>query len=119
MEDNSNVDYSKELALSTQVLKYLFAIMNEEEDIDAYYEKSPAEMSDVISLVSARFPEKRVASYDPAFTTFGQVCLNGYDTFGIDFIKALLKRTDEVPNLCIKGLLDIIKNLMVQNQELA
>ena len=58
------------------VIKLLFAIMNEEEDIDAYYDKTPEEMSSIIELVDARFPEKQEASYDPLYTKFGQILLN-------------------------------------------
>ena len=73
------------------VIKLLFAIMNEEEDIDAYYDKTPEEMSDIIRLVDARFPEKLEASYDPLYTKFGQILLNGYNTFGLDFLKLLAR----------------------------
>lgn len=120
MEEKSNeVNYDNEVRQADQVAKYLFAIMNEEDDLDVYYDKTPEEMQEVIKLVLARFPDKKVASYDPTFTTFGQVCLNGYHTFGIDFLKSLLKRTDEIPRICIKGLIDIIENLMIENQQLA
>ena len=120
MEDKSNrPNFDKEFIEADRVAKYLFAIMNEEEDIDAYYDKTPDEMGDLVKLVLARYPEKVVASYDPAFTTFGQVCMNGYHTFGIDFLKALLRRTDEIPNICVKGLIDIIENLMIENQNIA
>lgn len=101
------------------VIKIMFAIMNEEDDIDAYYDKTPQEMTDIIKLCSARYPEKKMASYDPLFTKFGQIFLNGYNTFGIDFIKLVLKRTDDVPNLCYKGLIDIYNNLLIENQQLA
>ena len=118
-EEKVEVNYDKEVIQADAVAKYLFAIMNEEDDIDAYYDKTPEEMSDVCKLVLARFPEAKVTSYDPAFATFGQVCLNGYHTFGIDFLKLLVKRTDEIPRICIKGLIDIIENLMIENQTLA
>jgi hypothetical protein len=101
------------------VIKILFAIMNEEDDIDAYYDKTPEEMSDIIKLVDARYPEKQVASYDPLFTKFGQILLNGYNTFGIDFLKLLSKRTDEIPRFCYKGLIDIYNNTLIGNEELA
>ena len=101
------------------VIKLLFAIMNEEEDIDAYYDKTPEEMSDIISLVDARFPEKKEASYDPLYTKFGQILLNGYNTFGIDFLKLLARRTDEVPRYCYKGMIDIYNNSLIANEELA
>ena len=87
-----------------------FAIMNEEDDIDSYYDKTPEEMSNIIKLVDSRYPEKTEASYDPVYTKFGQVLLNGYNTFGIDFLKLLARRTDETPRLCYKGLLDIYTN---------
>lgn len=120
MEEKTNeINYEKEVVQADQVAKYLFAIMNEEDDLDVYYDKTPAEMEEIVKLVLARFPDKTVASYDPSFTTFGQVCLNGYNTFGIDFLKALLKRTDEIPRICVKGLIDIIENLMIENQQLA
>ncbi len=118
-EENKEVNYETEIVKADQVVKYLLAVMNEEEDIDVYYDKTPEEMKDVLKLVVARFPDKTVASYDPSFTTFGQMCLNGYHTFGIDFLKALVKRTDEIPRICIKGLIDIIENLMIENQQLA
>ena len=100
------------------VIKLLFAIMNEEEDIDAYYDKTPEEMSDIIRLVDARFPEKLEASYDPLYTKFGQILLNGYNTFGIDFLKLLARRTDEVPRYCYKGMIDIYNNSLIANEEL-
>ena len=100
------------------VIKLLFAIMNEEEDIDAYYDKTPEEMSDIIRLVDARFPEKQEASYDPLYTKFGQILLNGYNTFGIDFLKLLARRTDEVPSYCYKGMIDIYNNSLIANEEL-
>ena len=100
------------------VIKLLFAIMNEEEDIDAYYDKTPEEMSSIIELVDARFPEKQEASYDPLYTKFGQILLNGYNTFGIDFLKLLAKRTDEVPRYCYKGMIDIYNNSLIANEEL-
>ena len=101
------------------VIKLLFAIMNEEEDIDAYYDKTPEEMSSIIELVDARFPEKQEASYDPLYTKFGQILLNGYNTFGIDFLKLLARRTDEVPRYCYKGMIDIYNNSLIANEELA
>lgn len=100
------------------VIKLLFAIMNEEEDIDAYYDKTPEEMSDIIRLVDTRFPEKQEASYDPLYTKFGQILLNGYNTFGIDFLKLLARRTDEVPRYCYKGMIDIYNNSLIANEEL-
>ena len=100
------------------VIKLLFAIMNEEEDIDAYYDKTPEEMSDIIRLVDARFPERQEASYDPLYTKFGQILLNGYNTFGIDFLKLLARRTDEVPRYCYKGMIDIYNNSLIANEEL-
>ena len=100
------------------VIKLLFAIMNEEEDIDAYYDKTPEEMSDIIRLVDARFPEKQEASYDPLYTKFGQILLNGYNTFGIDFLKLLARRTDELPRYCYKGMIDIYNNSLIANEEL-
>lgn len=100
------------------VIKLLFAIMNEEDDIDAYYDKTPEEMSDIIKLVDARYPEKQVASYDPLYTKFGQILLNGYNTFGIDFLKLLSKRTDEVPRFCYKGMIDIYNNSLLANEEI-
>ena len=101
------------------VIKLLFAIMNEEEDIDAYYDKTPEEMSDIIKLVDARYPEKYEASYDPLYTKFGQILLNGYNTFGIEFLKLLAKRTDEVPRYCYKGMIVIYNNALISNEELA
>ena len=100
------------------VIKLLFAIMNEEQDIDAYYDKTPEEMSDIIRLVDARFPEKQEASYVPFYTKFGQILLNGYNTFGIDFLKLLARRTDEVPRYCYKGMIDIYNNSLIANEEL-
>lgn len=107
------------VASSDSVVKTLFAIMNEEDDIDVYYDKTPEEMTDIIKLVDARFPEKKEASYDPLYTKFGQVLLNGYNTFGIDFLRLLARRTDEVPRYCYKGLIDIYNNALIANEELA
>lgn len=101
------------------ISKRLFAIMNEEEDIDAYYEKTPAEMADIVKLVDARFPDKKETSYDPMFAQFGQICLNGYHTFGVDFLKLLSRRTDDIPEISYKGLIDLVENLMIENQDLA
>ena len=115
--EKEQVDY---LVQNTDsVIKILFAIMNEEEDIDAYYDKTPEEMVDIINLVDARFPEKQEASYDPLYTKFGQILLNGYNTFGIDFLKLLARRTDEVPRWCYKGMIDIYNNSLIANEELA
>jgi hypothetical protein len=118
-EEKVEVNYDKEVLQADTVAKYLFAIMNEEEDLDAYYDKTPEEMQNICKLVLARFPDGKVTSYDPAFVTFGQVCLNGYHTFGVDFLKLLVNRKDEIPRICIKGLIDIIENLMIENQNLA
>lgn len=115
--EKEQLDYL--VASTDSVIKILFAIMNEEDDIDAYYEKTPEEMSDIIKLVDARFPEKQEASYDPLYTKFGQILLNGYNTFGIDFLKLLAKRTDEVPRYCYKGMIDIYNNSLIANEELA
>lgn len=115
--EKEQLDYL--VANTDSVIKILFAIMNEEDDIDAYYEKTPEEMSDIIKLVDARFPEKQEASYDPLYTKFGQILLNGYNTFGIDFLKLLAKRTDEVPRYCYKGMIDIYNNSLIANEELA
>lgn len=115
--EKEQLDYL--VASTDSVIKILFAIMNEEDDIDAYYEKTSEEMSDIIKLVDARFPEKQEASYDPLYTKFGQILLNGYNTFGIDFLKLLAKRTDEVPRYCYKGMIDIYNNSLIANEELA
>lgn len=112
-------DIVKGLQQADSVSKRLFAIMNEEEDIDAYYEKTPEEMMDIITMVNARFPDKKETSYDPMFAQFGQICLNGYHTFGVDFLKLLSRRTDEIPEICYKGLIDLVENLMIENQDLA
>lgn len=106
------------IAQANSIVKILFAIMNEEDDIDAYAEKTPEEMTDIVKLVDARFPEKKVASYDPVYTLFGQIFRNGYNTFGIDFMKNLLRRTDEAPSLCYKGLNDIIENLEIMQDKM-
>ena len=122
MEENMNIEQKDMDAIvveAASVIKVLYAIMNEEDDIDAYYDKTPTEMEEIISLCNARYPEKIMASYDPIYTKFGQIFINGYNTYGIDFIKLLLKRTDEAPNLCFKGLLDIYMNSIIENQMLA
>ena len=119
MEDTKEINYDKELVQADMIAKYLFAIMNEEDDLDVYYDKTPEEMQEICKLVLARFPEGKVTSYDPGFVAFGQVCLNGYHTFGIEFLKLLVRRKDEIPKLCIKGLIDIVENLMIENQNLA
>lgn len=109
----------QEIIKSDSVIKTLCSIMNEEDDIDAYYEKSPEEMVDIIKLIDARFPDKKMASYDPIYTRFGQVFRNGYNTFGIDFLTALTRRTDETVKLCLKGLNDIIENQDIQISNLS
>lgn len=115
METNNNDTMSDELLnqcieKANSVVRILFAIMNEEEDINAYNEKTTDEMNSIIRLVDARFPEKKVASYDPIYTMFGQIFRNGYNTFGVDFLNLLTRRTDEAPKLCLKGLNDVIEN---------
>jgi hypothetical protein len=76
-------------------------------------------MADIVKLVDARFPDKKEASYDPMFAQFGQICLNGYHTFGVDFLKLLSRRTDDIPEISYKGLIDLVENLMIENQDLA
>ena len=71
------------------VIKIICAIMNEEESIDAYEEKTPEEMVELLQSINTRFPNNEHASVDPAYLKFGQACLNGYYTFGIDFFKNL------------------------------
>ena len=115
--DNKDLDFM--VSNTDSVIKILFAIMNEEDDIDAYYDKTPEEMTDIIKLVDARFPEKMMASYDPLYTKFGQILLNGYNTFGIDFLKLLARRTDEIPRYCYKGLIDIYNNSLIASEELS
>lgn len=101
------------------IVKIMCAIMNEEEDIDAYEEKSKEEMAEIIESINTRFPNNDHASYDPAYLRFGQACINGYNTFGVDFFKQLSKRTDSTQSLCFKGLIDMYMNMLVQNQQLA
>ncbi|MBO7614979.1 MAG: hypothetical protein J6T15_04725 [Bacilli bacterium] len=112
-------DYEEEVRLSALVIKYLCAIMNEEEDIEAYSDKTPEETVDIWNSILARYPDNTMASLDPMYTILGQVCMNGYKTFGIDFLKVLVNRKDETPKLCIKGLIDYIDNLLVQNEFIA
>lgn len=109
---------SEEFNLADTLIKYLYAIMNEE-DIEAYKDKTKEEMTDIVTLCNSRYPERNMASYDPAYALFGQVLMNGYNTFGVDFFTQLLKRNDEVPKLCYKGLIDIMNNLMIENDTLA
>lgn len=101
------------------VVKIICAIMNEEEDINAYEGKNPDEIVDLLKNISNRFPDNQQASYDPAYIKFGQAVLNGYGTFGIDFLKQLEKRTDKTISLCFKGMIDLYYNMLIENQELA
>ena len=101
------------------VIKIICAIMNEEESVDAYEEKTPEEMVELLQSINTRFPNNEQASVDPAYLKFGQACLNGYYTFGIDFFKQLAKRTDSTQSLCYKGLIDLYTNMVIQNQQLA
>ena len=73
-------------------------------------------MVEIIESINARFPNNDHVSYDPAYLRFGQACINGYNTFGIDFFKQLTKRTDSTQSLCFKGLIDMYMNMLVQNQ---
>ena len=93
------------------IVKIMCAIMNEE--------KSKEEMVEIIESINVRFPNNDHVSYDPAYLRFGQACINGYNTFGIDFFKQLTKRTDSTQSLCFKGLIDMYMNMLVQNQQLA
>lgn len=101
------------------VAKILCAIMNEEDDVEEYLDKTSEELVDILKMISARYPNNNQASYDPAYTKFGQVVMNGFNTFGIDFLKVLNKRRDDISSLCIKGLIDMYTNMLVQNQILA
>ena len=122
MEEENNVELEniyKAVESSDAILKIMCAIMNEEENIDAYQEKSPQEMYEIFTSIDSRFPNNQKASYDPSYIKFGQACMNGYDTFGVDFLKQLVKRTDNTQSLCIKGLIDLYTNMLIQNQHLA
>lgn len=101
------------------IIKIICAIMNEEENIDEYENKPFEEMLDILKSISNRFPNNEKASYDPSYIKFGQACMNGYETFGIDFFKQLIKRTDSTQSLCYKGLIDLVENLIIQNQQIA
>lgn len=109
----------EEVKEADAVVKIICAIMNEEENIDAYEEKTPQEMMSILESISNRFPNNEKASLDPAYIKFGQACINGYNTFGIDFFKQLIKRTDSTQSLCYKGLIDMFTNMLIQNQQLA
>ena len=115
--NTENMEHAAIEAIS--VVKIMCAIMNDEEDIDAYEEKSKEEMVEIIESINARFPNNDHVSYDPVYLRFGQACINGYNTFGIDFFKQLTKRTDSTQSLCFKGLIDMYMNMLVQNQQLA
>lgn len=112
-------DIQKQAREADAIVKIICAIMNEEENIDAYEEKQPEEMIDILKSISNRFPNNEKASVDPAYIKFGQACINGYNTFGIDFFKQLIKRTDSTQSLCYKGLIDLCVNMIIQNQQLA
>ena len=101
------------------IVKILCAIMNEEDDVDAYQDKTRDEMQEIFESINNRFPNNYKASLDPAYIRFGQACMNGYETFGIDFLKQLTKRNDQTISLCIKGLIDLYTNMLIQNQYLS
>lgn len=118
MENNEEMVQSS-VREADSVIKIICAIMNEEESVDAYEEKTPEEMIELLQSISNRFPNNDQASVDPAYLKFGQACLNGYYTFGIDFFKQLNKRTDSTQSLCYKGLIDLYTSMVIQNQQLA
>lgn len=102
--------------MSDSILKIIAAIMNEEKDIDAYSDKGPSEMIDILNILKARYPNIKKASYDPTYIKYGQACLTGYSSFGVDFLNLLANRQDEVKAVCYKGLIDLIENLLVTSQ---
>ena len=118
MENNEEIVQSS-VREADSVMKIICAIMNEEESVDAYEEKTPEEMVELLQSINNRFPNNDQASVDPAYLKFGQACLNGYYTFGIDFFKQLAKRTDSTQSLCYKGLIDMYTSMVIQNQQLA
>lgn len=118
MENNEEIVQSS-VREADSVIKIICAIMNEEESVDAYEEKTPDEMVELLQSINNRFPNNDQASVDPAYLKFGQACLNGYYTFGIDFFKQLAKRTDSTQSLCYKGLIDMYTSMVIQNQQLA
>lgn len=118
MENNEEIVQSS-VREADSVIKIICAIMNEEESVDAYEEKTPEEMVELLQSINNRFPNNDQASVDPAYLKFGQACLNGYYTFGIDFFKQLAKRTDSTQSLCYKGLIDMYTSMVIQNQQLA
>jgi hypothetical protein len=118
MENNEEIVQSS-IREADSVIKIICAIMNEEESVDAYEEKTPEEMVELLQSINNRFPNNDQASVDPAYLKFGQACLNGYYTFGIDFFKQLAKRTDSTQSLCYKGLIDMYTSMVIQNQQLA
>lgn len=118
MENNEEIVQSS-VREADSVVKIICAIMNEEESVDAYEEKTPEEMVELLQSINNRFPNNDQASVDPAYLKFGQACLNGYYTFGIDFFKQLAKRTDSTQSLCYKGLIDMYTSMVIQNQQLA
>lgn len=118
MENNEEMVQSS-VREADSVIKIICAIMNEEDSIDAYEEKTPEEMVELLQSINNRFPNNDQASVDPAYLKFGQACLNGYYTFGIDFFKQLAKRTDSTQSLCYKGLIDMYTSMVIQNQQLA
>lgn len=118
MENNEEIVQSS-VREADSVIKIICAIMNEEESVDTYEEKTPEEMVELLQSINNRFPNNDRASVDPAYLKFGQACLNGYYTFGIDFFKQLAKRTDSTQSLCYKGLIDMYTSMVIQNQQLA
>ena len=112
MEENF-VDMYEKYNQADTLIKILCAIMNEEDSVDAYEDKDVHEMEEIWNSINARFPNNLQASYDPSYIKFAQVCLNGYSSFGIDFLKQLNKRTDGIPSICIKGLIDLYNNSYV------
>ena len=113
MEDDNLI--KKGAVESDTVLKIMCAIMNEEESVDAYEDKTPEDIVDILKSINVRFPNNEKASYDPAYIRFAQACLNGYNTFGIDFFKQLTKRLDSTQSLCFKGLIDVYNNSLIDN----
>lgn len=98
------------------VLKIMCAIMNDEEDINEYESYGPAQMNEIFNSINARFPETKLLSFDPMYTLYGQACLNGYNTFGVDFFRQLSRRVDDVQIMCYKGLVDIVTNYIIQSE---
>ena len=62
MENNEEIVQSS-VREADSVIKIICAIMNEEESVDAYEEKTPEEMVELLQSINNRFPSRAVTLF--------------------------------------------------------